>query len=106
MENFPLMTLFCMDKMNISKIECPGCRSKDNLKVLPKSERASQMAILIGGVVLPTLWIYGRQTKLTCESCGKVFGFRTLAAKLSITLFWLFIALLLITGVLFNLMIN
>lgn len=92
--------------MDTSKIECPSCQTKGDLKVLPRWKHASQLAILLGGVVFPTLWIYGRKTKVTCNRCGKTFGFRTLAAKLSISLFWLLFSFMLLMLPLIYLMIN
>lgn len=82
--------------MNVPNMECPECQAKEDLKVLPKWKHANQLAILLGGIVLPTLWEYGRKTNVKCNNCGNQFGFRTRSAKISISVFWFFIAFIIV----------
>lgn len=63
------------------------------------------MTLILGGVVLPTLWDAGRKTGYKCSHCNAEFGIRTLGAKISQTCFWVLI-LIIIIGVIIALQLD
>jgi DNA-directed RNA polymerase subunit RPC12/RpoP len=78
--------------MDTTQVQCPNCSHVGRCQVVPEWKHVNQLALILGGILLPVLWQQGKKTKFKCLDCTESFGIRTLAAKISFVLFWIPIA--------------
>jgi hypothetical protein len=88
------MDLLFKSNMGIPSIECPHCKSAGRLKQIARWKHINLLAMLVGGIMLPILWVQGRKTEFYCTDCKTLFATRTFSAKVSYVLFWIAISLL------------
>lgn len=83
-------------------MQCPKCMEYSACEIMPRPGRASVVAVLLCGIILPLLWAGSRATGYKCRRCDHIAYRRTGVARVCLVLLVIAVALILMTPYLLN----
>ena len=77
--------------MKLLTIRCPACGENGARHMVARPEYPSTAPQLAGGIIAALVFELSRRRRFRCDRCGELFSYHTLASRLWLALWVLFL---------------